>query len=107
MARESLVISTLVELADNLVDDYDVIDVLTVLSDRCVETVDVDAAGVMLAGIPNNVESSLSCRSTSVVHALPSPRARSAAGGAISLGAGGAAALGATLRGSGGSCGAG
>jgi len=49
MARESLVISTLVELADNLVDDYDVIDVLTVLSDRCVETVDVDAAGVMLA----------------------------------------------------------
>jgi GAF domain-containing protein len=49
MARESLVVSTLVELADNLVDDYDVIDVLTVLSDRCVETIDVDAAGVMLA----------------------------------------------------------
>ena len=49
MARETLLIITLVELADNLVDDYDVIDVLTVLSDRCVETVDVDAAGVMLA----------------------------------------------------------
>jgi GAF domain-containing protein len=49
MARESLLIATLVELADNLVDDYDVIDVLTVLSDRCVEAVDVDAAGVMLA----------------------------------------------------------
>ena len=49
MARETLLITTLVELADNLVDDYDVIDVLTVLSDRCVETVDVDAAGVMLA----------------------------------------------------------
>jgi GAF domain-containing protein len=49
MARESLLIATLVELADNLVDNYDVIDVLTVLSDRCVEAIDVDAAGVMLA----------------------------------------------------------
>jgi GAF domain-containing protein len=49
MARESLLIATLVELADNLVDDYDIIDVLTVLSDRCVQALDVDAAGVMLA----------------------------------------------------------
>ncbi len=49
MSRESLLITTLVELADNLVDDYDVIDVLTVLVDRCVQTVAVDAAGVMLA----------------------------------------------------------
>jgi GAF domain-containing protein len=49
VARESLLIATLVELADNLVDHYDVIDVLTVLSDRCVEAMDVDAAGVMLA----------------------------------------------------------
>jgi GAF domain-containing protein len=49
MARESLLIATLVELADNLVDDFDVIDVLTMLSHRCVEAIDVDAAGVMLA----------------------------------------------------------
>ena len=49
MARESLLVATLVELADNLVDHYDIIDVLTVLSDRCVEAIDVDAAGVMLA----------------------------------------------------------
>lgn len=48
MARESLLIASLVEIADNLVDDYDVIDVLTVLSARCVEAIDVDAAGVML-----------------------------------------------------------
>lgn len=49
MERETLVINTLVELADNLVDNYDVIDNLTVLSDRCVQAVDVTAAGVMLA----------------------------------------------------------
>jgi GAF domain-containing protein len=49
MPRELLLISTLVELADNLVDNFDVIDVLTVLSDRCVEAIDVDAAGVLLA----------------------------------------------------------
>jgi len=49
MTRESLLVRTLVELADNLVADFDVIDVLTVLSDRCVEALDVDSAGVMLA----------------------------------------------------------
>src|SRR5208283_5290468 len=48
MSREVLLVRTLVELADNLVDEFDVIDVLTVLSDRCVETLDVDSAGVML-----------------------------------------------------------
>ncbi len=49
MARESLLVATLVELADNLVDNYDVIEILTMLSDRCVQVVDVAAAGVMLA----------------------------------------------------------
>lgn len=51
MARESLLVATLVELADNLVDNYDVIDILTLLSARCVETIDVSSAGVML-GLP-------------------------------------------------------
>jgi GAF domain-containing protein len=49
MGRESLLVATLVELADNLVDDYDLIDVLTLLCLRCVDAVDVDAAGVMLS----------------------------------------------------------
>lgn len=49
MPRESLIVRTLVELADNLVDRFDIIDLLTLLSDRCVEALDVDAAGVMLA----------------------------------------------------------
>jgi len=49
MSREALLVRTLVELADNLVEDFDVIDLLTVLSDRCVEAFDVDTAGVMLA----------------------------------------------------------
>ena len=51
MARESLLVATLVELADNLVDDYDVVDILAFLTGRCVEAIDVASAGVML-GMP-------------------------------------------------------
>jgi GAF domain-containing protein len=36
-------------MADTLVDDYDVVDLLTGLADRCVKLLGVSAAGVMLA----------------------------------------------------------
>ena len=49
MAREADVVKALVEMADTLVDDYDVVDLLTGLADRCVSLLDVSAAGVMLA----------------------------------------------------------
>ncbi len=40
---------TFVDLADTLVDEFDVIELLHVLTSRCVDLLGVDAAGVMLA----------------------------------------------------------
>ena len=48
MPRESLLARTLVELADTLVADFDVIELLTVLTDGCVDVLDVTATGIML-----------------------------------------------------------
>ncbi len=49
MNREQRVAETFVQLADTLVDDFDIIDFLHFLAARCVELLDVAAAGIMLA----------------------------------------------------------
>jgi GAF domain-containing protein len=48
LPEEALLVRTLVELADSLVDDFDVVELLSLLADRCVEVLGVSAAGVML-----------------------------------------------------------
>lgn len=48
-AREELLADTFVKLADTLVDDFDVIDLLTTLSGRCVDLLDAAATGILIA----------------------------------------------------------
>jgi hypothetical protein len=47
--REELLARTFLQLADSLVDDFDVVELLTMLSDRCVELLDATATGIMVA----------------------------------------------------------
>lgn len=49
MSREDVLARSMVELADTLVDDFDIVELLTTLSDRCVDVLDIAAAGIMLA----------------------------------------------------------
>jgi GAF domain-containing protein len=48
MLRETILAKTLVRLADTLVDDFDLIELLTLLTDGCIDVLDVGAAGLML-----------------------------------------------------------
>ena len=47
--RQALTATTFVEIVDTLVDDFDVIEVLTVLTSRSVELLEAEAAGILLA----------------------------------------------------------
>jgi GAF domain-containing protein len=47
--RQALTATTFVEIVDTLVDDFDVIEVLTVLTSRSVELLQASAAGILLA----------------------------------------------------------
>lgn len=49
MERQDRLVETFVTLADTLVDHYDIIDFLQTLAERCVDLVNVTAAGIMLA----------------------------------------------------------
>jgi transcriptional regulator with GAF, ATPase, and Fis domain len=49
MTTQQRLAEVFVELADTLVDDFDVVDLLQTLADRTVELLDADASGLMLA----------------------------------------------------------
>jgi GAF domain-containing protein len=49
MTREQRIVKTFVELADTTVDDFDVIEFLHRLAERCVELLDCAEAGLLLA----------------------------------------------------------
>ena len=55
MPNDALLVHTLVELADSLVDDFDVVELLSLLADRCVQVLHVSAAGVMLVAPEGNL----------------------------------------------------
>jgi GAF domain-containing protein len=46
--KEALLARTFVDLVDTLVDDFDVVDLLTLVADRSVEVLDISASGLML-----------------------------------------------------------
>ena len=48
MTREQRLARTFVDLADSLVDRFDVVELLTLLTERCVELLPVSAAGLLL-----------------------------------------------------------
>ena len=48
MSKETRLAQTMVELADSLVDDFDVVELLTLLANRCVDVLDVSTAGLIL-----------------------------------------------------------
>jgi GAF domain-containing protein len=47
-SRESQLVDTFLTLTDTLVSDFDALDMLTMLAERCVELLDVSAAGIIL-----------------------------------------------------------
>jgi GAF domain-containing protein len=47
--RETRVLDAVVSLVDSLLDDFDVVDLLTELTERCAELLDIEAAAFMLA----------------------------------------------------------
>ncbi|MDT5031842.1 MAG: hypothetical protein QOC94_2013 [Actinoplanes sp.] len=55
MARP-LLSDVFIEMADTLVDDFDLLDFLHVLTERCVQLLDVDAAGLLLTDAQGDLQ---------------------------------------------------
>src|SRR5688572_15812106 len=68
MSRETLLARTFVELADTLVDDFDAVELLTLLADRCVGGLEVAAAGLMLASADGELR--VMASSSATMHVL-------------------------------------
>lgn len=68
--REQHLVQTFVALADSLVSDFDVVDVLQHLVDECVSLFDASAAGILLHSHSNGLELAVSTneRSALVAH---------------------------------------
>lgn len=56
LPREHQLLGTFVTLADSLVDDFDVVDVLQHLVDECISLFDASAAGILLLSPTNQLE---------------------------------------------------
>lgn len=56
LTREHHLLGTFVALADSLVDDFDVVDVLQRLVDECISLFDASAAGILLLSRSNKLE---------------------------------------------------
>src|SRR6478609_5814160 len=56
MAREKRLAEVFVELADTLVEEFDVVEFLQTLTERSVELVDTDSAGLMLDDQRGNLQ---------------------------------------------------
>jgi transcriptional regulator with GAF, ATPase, and Fis domain len=54
--RETLIAQTFVQLADSLVDEFDIVDLLTVLADRCMQLLGATAAGILLVDQHGNLQ---------------------------------------------------
>jgi GAF domain-containing protein len=74
-SREALLTRTLVQLADTLVEGFDIVDLFTFLSMRCVEILDVEAAGLMLP--ESNGELAIVASSSEAMHVLEAFEAQS------------------------------
>ncbi|QEV20866.1 GAF and ANTAR domain-containing protein [Streptomyces alboniger] len=56
MTREEHLLAAVIDAVDTLVDDFDLIDFLHTLCDRCAELLDVSAVGVMLEDPQGNLQ---------------------------------------------------